>query len=355
MHSATRCLAAFACQILLLNAASAQGGQGQTTATGLSRAFNPAISANGLFLGSYTSREEEGAEPGTGMHIQEMEVQLTSFVDAYFKADVILALPGGQGVEVEEGYVLTQGLPYNLALKAGKFYAELGRHNTLHTHAFPFIDPPLVLERLLGEEGLNETGLGLSTLLPLPWYAELSGQVFNGDNALFASPRGRDLLYVSHLKNFWDLGDAATLELGGSWAGGDNQDQEQSSLAGADLTLKWRPPRRSLYRGLVWQSEYLYAHRGLPVGAEKQGGFYTLLQYQFARRWWVQGRYDLFGLPRRAGAEREHRLSGLVAWVPSEFSALRLQYSRLDREGGTENQVLAQFNFTIGSHPAHRY
>lgn len=355
MRSALRYLWAFVFQILCLTAALAQGGQGQTTTTGLSRAFNPAISANGLFLGSYTSREEEGAEPGTGLHFQEMEVQLASFVDSYLKADLILALPGGEGIEVEEGYVLTQGLPYNLILKAGKFYAELGRHNTLHTHAFPFIDPPLVLEHLLGDEGLNETGLGLSALLPAPWYAELSGQVLNGDNALFASPRGRDLLCVGHLKNFWDLGDAATLELGGSWAGGDNQDQELSSLAGADLTLKWRPPRRSLYRGLVWQSEYLYARRGRPVGAEKQGGCYTLLQYQFARRWWAQVRWDLFGLPRLAGAEREHRLSGLLALVPSEFSALRLQYSRLDREGGAENQVLAQFNFTIGSHPAHRY
>ena len=129
MCGATRCLAVFVCQILLLNAAFAQGGQGQTTATGLSRAFNPAISANGLFLGSYTSREKAGAEPGTGIHIQEMEVQLTSFVDAYFKADMILALPGGEGIEVEEGFVTTQGLPYNLTLKAGKFYADLGRHN----------------------------------------------------------------------------------------------------------------------------------------------------------------------------------------------------------------------------------
>lgn len=355
MRSAMRLTAAFACQILFLNAAFAQGGQGQTTATGLSRAFNPAISANGLFLGSYTSREGQGAESGTGIHLQEMEVQLTSFVDAYLKADLILALPGGEGIEVEEGFVTTQGLPYNLALKVGKFYADLGRHNLLHTHAFPFIDPPLVLERLLGEEGLNETGLGLSALLPAPWYAELSGQVFNGDNELFASPRGRDLLYVGHLKNLWDLGNAATLELGGSWAGGDNQDQEMSSLVGADLTLKWRPPRRSLYRGLVWQSEYLHARRGLPVGAEKQGGCYTLLQYQFARRWWAEGRYDLFGLPRIAGEEREHRYSGLLALVLSEFSALRFQYRRLKTEAGGEKQVLAQLNFTIGSHPAHRY
>jgi hypothetical protein len=354
MRTVMRCLAAFLSQLLLLNAASAQGGQGQTTATGLSRAFNPAISANGLFLGTYLSGEEEGEVPATGLHFQEMEVQLTSFVDAYLKADLILALPGGEGIEVEEGVVTTQGLPYNLALKAGKFYADLGRHHTLHAHAFPFIDAPLVLERLLGEEGLNETGLGLSALLPLPWYAELNGQVLNGDHELFASPKGRDLLYVGHLKNFWDLGPTATLELGGSWAGGENQDRALSSLAGADLTLKWRAagPRR---RALVWQSEYLRARREGPEGTRAEGGVYSLLQYQFARRWWAQARWDLFGLPKAKGTAREHRVSGLLALVPSEFSALRLQCSRLDSGGQAENQALLQFNFSIGSHPAHRY
>ena len=355
MHGATRCLAVFACLFLCLNAAFAQGGQGQTTATGLSRAFNPAISANGLFLGSYTSREQADVAPGTGLQVQEMEVQFTSFVDSYLKADLILSLPGGEGIETEEGFVTTQGLPYNLNLKVGKFYAELGRHNTLHTHAFPFIDPPLVLTRFLGEEGLNETGLSLSALLPAPWYAELSGQVLNGDNPLFASPKGKDLLYLGHLKNFWDLGDAATAELGGSWAAGQNRDQALSFLAGVDLTLKWRPPRRALYRGLVWQSEYLYARQSLSSGRRAQGGLYSLVQYQFTHRWWLEGRYDLFGLPQVQAEGREHRLSGLLAFVPSEFSALRFQYRHTDAGSGGENQVLAQLNFTIGSHPAHRY
>ncbi len=354
MRPTMRFVAAVACPILMATAASAQSGQGQSTATGLSRAFNPAISANGLFLGNYLSGEEEGAEPATGLHFEEMEVQLASSVDAYLKADLILALPGGEGIEVEEGFVTTQGLPYNLILKAGKFYADLGRHNTLHAHAFPFVDAPLVLERLLGEEGLNETGLGLSTLLPAPWYAELSGQVLNGDHELFASPKGRDLLYVGHLKNFWDLGERATLELGGSWAGGTNQDRRTSTLTGADLTLKWRAGG-SGQRALVWQAEYLRARRELPEGTDAQGGLYSLVQYQCSRRWWVQARYDLFGLPRPEGGEREHRVSGLLALVPSEFSALRLQYSRLDAGAEAVDQVLLQFNFTIGSHPAHRY
>ncbi|MBM3279824.1 MAG: hypothetical protein FJY95_17345 [Candidatus Handelsmanbacteria bacterium] len=95
-----------------------------------------------------------------------------------------------------------------------------------------------------------------------------------------------------------------------------------------DLAFKWRAagPRP---RALVWQSEYLRGHCNLTAGTEKQGGLYSRLQYQFARRWWAQTRWDLVGLPRPTGAERAHRLSGLLALVLSEFSALRLSYSRL--------------------------
>ena len=76
------------------------------------------------------------------------------------------------------------------------------------------------------------------------------------------------------------------------------------------------------------------------------------MQLQHSRRWWIQGRYDLLGV---ATGGNDSRLSGLVAFVPSEFSALRLQYSQLDEDGDIVHQLLLQLNFTVGSHPAHRY
>ena len=82
-------------------------------------------------------------------------------------------------------------------LKAGKFYAEFGRHNRLHAHAFPFLDASLVHQRLLGGEGLNEAGLSLSWLTPLPWFVEITGQVLDGTNQRFASKHGEDLLYLA--------------------------------------------------------------------------------------------------------------------------------------------------------------
>ena len=284
------------------------------------------------------------------MRVQEIELQLSAFVDPYLKADLIFAVPGGEGLELEEGYLTSQGLP--VTLKMGRFLAEFGRHNLLHAHQFPFLDAPLVNDRLLGDTGLVDTGISGSLLLPLPWFAEASAQLLNGDGELFASDHGEDLLYVGHVKNFWDLSDVSTLELGISAATGANAADELTSVFGGDLTFKWSAAR-TRSRSLVWQSEYVYARHNRGGARRKEGGLYTLAQFQVAPRWWIQGRYDLFGVPEED--EKEQRISGLLAFVPSEFSAVRLQYSFLDEEGESVNQVMAQLNFTIGSHPAHRY
>jgi hypothetical protein len=361
--------------------------QGSTTATGTSTAFNPAISVNGLFLGFYTSSpflrppafgdahdheeelEEEGHEAdheeddghahahglpeSSGLQVQEVEVRFSAVVDAYFKADMTLAIPGTENIELEEGVLETIFLP-SVTLKAGKFYGALGKHNNLHTHAFPFVDPPIANERLLGGEGLNEVGVGASVLLPTTWYSEFQGQVLNGDHALFNSARDRDFAYLGRWTNLWDVNDNATLELGGSYVFGKNEFTKFSQVWGGDVTFKWRPARQVRDRGLILQAEYLQARVDDGVDIEKVGGMYALVQYQFARRWWAQARYDVFGIPKLAPT-REYRVSGLLTMAPSEFSAIRLQYN-LNREAGQSvHQLALQLNFTMGAHPAHAY
>lgn len=350
-------IAAATCVVTL---SSAGGADSASTATGISRSFNPAISSNGLFIASYDSedgggeaeRDEHahGPRAGTGLRVQEFDLQMSAVVDPYLRADLTFAVPGGEGFELEEGYLTSQGLP--VTLKMGRFLAEFGRHNLLHAHQFPFLDAPLVHDRLLGDAGLVDTGISGSWLLPLPWFAEVSAQVLNGDGELFASHHGEDLLYLGHLKHFLDLSDASTLELGASAVTGANSADELTSIFGGDLTFKWRAAR-TRNRSLVWQSEYVYARHNTGGARRKEGGLYTLAQFQIAPRWWIQGRYDLFGVPEED--ERESRISGLLAFVASEFSAIRLQYTLADEEGESVHQVLAQLNFTIGAHPAHRY
>jgi hypothetical protein len=347
---------------------SPSSGPAAQTGKGVSSAFNPAISVNGLFLGGYSSnarrtRRLTGLDFNNGFNLQEAEVQFTADVDPYWKANLIVAVDREGSVGVEEGYVTSEELPYgwlpaNTSIKLGKFVAAFGKHNLLHAHQFPFINQPLISQTAFGDEGLREPGLGVSYLLPSSWFSELTFQGFAGENeALFRlTDEKRRGAYLGHWKNFFDLSDETTLEAGASVLGGRNSNSASSwsKAVGVDLTTKWRS---SPERALVWQAEYIYFDRDRDrVSAPRGGGLYSSLQYQFARRWWLQGRYDLLGVPKLDDETRKHRWSTLLAFIFSEFSAVRLQHSiTAPARRGPLNEILLQFNFTIGSHPAHQY
>ena len=338
---------------------------------GILSSLNPAISVNGLFGGGYsthpqTTRQLTSPDFHNGFNFQEAEFQFTADVDPYWKANFILAVDRAGNAELEEGYVTSEQLPYDLlprdtSLKLGKFYAGFGKHNLLHAHQFPFIDRPLINQAVFGDEGLKEPGLGLSYLLPTSWFSELAFQGFAGENeSLFRAGEEskRRGAYLGHWKNFFDVSDSTTLEFGNSYVAGRNSDagHRLSQAIGVDLTMKWRPLRQATEKGLVWQNEYIYFSRDRDRDpASRGGGFYSSLQYQFARNWWIQGRYDLLGVPKLDDG-RKNRWTTLLALVPSEFSALRLQHSYTTQtRGKSVNEILLQMNFTIGAHPAHQY
>jgi hypothetical protein len=63
------------------------------------------------------------------------------------------------------------------------------------------------------------------------------------------------------------------------------------------------------------------------------------------------------------GAEipgRVARGSVNIAWAPSEFSFVRLEYSHAEADAGSgykpnDDRILLQLSYTIGYHPAHAY
>ena len=335
-----------------------------STVTGLSRTFNPAISVNGLFEGTYRSQgnNDPNAEVKTGLNIREIELQFSANVDKWLRANIRFTFEEDE-FELEEAFVDLLLLD-RLALRAGQFYANFGKHNLLHTHQFPFIDRPLVNEEIFGEEALLELGIGLSYMVPVPWYSEFMFQFLEGNNEnLFNAPLNDDFAYLIHTKNLWDLDEDTTLELGGSFITGRNMTGANAGMGssmtkafGGNMTVKWKPARRQRYQTLVWQTEYIGSWQEVGPGLPKndQGGIYSYLQYQFLERWWVQGRYDYFGLHRPAGVNEKHQVAALIGYVPSEFSAVRLQYSFLD-DMQDDHRLVLQLNFSLGSHPAHLY
>jgi hypothetical protein len=130
-----------------------------------------------------------------------------------------------------------------------------------------------------------------------------------------------------------------------------------TNLVAGDLTLKWKPIEAERYLGFDWTTEYVWVdHQKAPSDA-RIGGGYTAVRFQFAQRWWLQARGAVLGLPV-GQTPRIWRGEALGAFVPSEFSALRLQYGIEKSEADASpliHEVFAQAIFSIGPHPAHAY
>ena len=332
-------------------------------AAAASKVFNPDMAVIGDFLGA-AGKNAVNADPSLQMH--ESEASFQAIIDPYARGDFFISF-GEEGVEVEEGFITFTSLPGGLLGKVGKMRSAFGRVNALHNHVLPWTDRPLVINNLAGgEEGNGGAGLSLARLIPAgTLFLEATGQVFRGDSGeLFhASERG-DLEYVGHLRAYRDLGDSNNIDLGASYSRGhnasgvvDNVDLGRftTDLFGFDATYRWRPLRRSIYHSFVGRTEWIKSRREQPLGRQDATGWYASGDYQFARRWFVGGRYDR--------SERAHDAalldkggSVLLTFWPSEFSQVRGQYRRTNfAEGPVANEFLFQFLFSIGAHGAHPF
>src|ERR1041385_2933019 len=172
---------------------------------------NPNMSVIGDFQSSYHSMLDRHFD----LNLNPAEFSFQSVVDPYARADFFLSLAkdpasGKYEADIEEAYLTTLELPADLQLKAGKFRMALGRLNTVHPHALPFIDLPNAYVNYFGDEGLNDEGLSLSWLVPnKKFYQELIVQATAGvsESPSFVRGENNRLVYLSHLKNFFTLSD----------------------------------------------------------------------------------------------------------------------------------------------------
>ncbi len=319
-----------------------------------SNAFNPDISVIANFVAA------AGKNPNAGersLQLREVELSFRSVVDSYARADFFLAA-SPEGVEIEEGYITFTSLPASLLLKAGKMRAQFGKVNTLHTHAMPSADRPLVTQNLVGdEEGISDSGVSLSRLIQNPLaFLEVTGEVFSGDSLVFQSDQRSKLNYVGRLRAYRDLTESANVDLGGSvaWGPTDIGPDANRRLVGVDATFRYRPLRRAIYRRFQARTELVWSRQDMPgATAASAFGLYGLAEYQFARRWYLGGRVDR---SERAldPALRDSGASAFLSFWPSEFSQLRGQYRHTRYgEGRRAHEFLFQLSFGIGAHGAH--
>lgn len=274
------------------------------------RLLNPDIGIIGNLLG--TSGESRGGSdavaPSPFLTLQESEASFQAIVDPYARADFFLAI-GGDGIEVEEGYVTFPTLPGGLLAKVGKMRANFGRLNAFHNHTLPWTDRPLVMYNLLGgatddpDTGIKDAGVSVSRLIPAGnLFLEATAELFRGDSGtLFQSSRRQDFSFVGRVRGYRDITESSNLEVGGSYARGHNDlgSDFVTQLYGTDVTFRWKPLQRAIYRSFVARSELIWSRREEPSITHAAFGLYASADYQFRRRWFAGGRLDWAERARR--------------------------------------------------------
>lgn len=325
----------------------------------------PSTNPNMSVIGDFRAWYQTPARRHLDAEFNEAEIALQSVVDPYARADFFLSIArdpenGKFGIDLEEGYLTTLDLPLHLQLKAGKFRSSFGKINSLHPHALPFISLPNVYQNYLGDEGLNDEGVSLSWLVPNPFefYQELTIEATRGPakSPSFVRSEVDRFLYTGHVKNFWDLTDNATLELGLSGATGPNVAGFSTFLGGVDLTYKWKPLQFNTYQSLVLQTEMLWSDK--KVGTDqrvKSWGMYSLATYQLAKRWFLTSRFDYSNTPDNASFV-DHGFSGILGWYATEFQKVELEVkTTTSNSHDNVHQIVLRSIFVIGAHGAHAY
>jgi len=335
------------------------GGAGGAAA----KALNPDISVIGDFIGAVGGNSPPllaTVQPFPALQMHESEIGMQAIIDPYARGDFFFSF-GEEGVNLEEGYITFTALPANFVAKVGKMRSAFGKVNGMHNHVLPWVDRPLVTTNLVGgEDGIDDAGVSVQRILPAPKgiFLEATGQVFRGDvPGVFRSWRASDVSTVDHLRAYKDITESTNLDLGFSYSRGYNDAGAEfvTNLYGMDATLRWKPLRRSIYHSFVARSELVWSRRQQFPFEQRAFGFYTAGEYQFARRWFLGGRFDRSDRSQFANLTDTGGSVILTYW-PSEFSQIRGQYERTNyAEGVSANQLLMQVIFSLGAHGAHPF
>jgi hypothetical protein len=378
-------------------------------------AFNPAMSLilDGTYrnigqdpetwqIGGFIPGGEETGPGERGFGIDESELTISANIDPYFSGYFTAAVTRENEVEVEEAYIQNTGYVSGTTIKFGRFFAGFGYQNEQHSHIWDFVDLPLVHQAFFGGQ-LREEGIQLRYVAPTALFLEFgveggSGNSFPGtDRNKNGFNGGGAFVHVGG-----DAGVSNSYRFGGSYRkmsaidrayeDVDSTDTDvtnaftgDSNLWGLDFVWKWSPNGDPAVRNFKFQTEYFQRKEtgeltfdldgvsgaGTATGSysSKQKGWYAQAVYQFMPRWRTGVRYDQLDsgtlalgptlLPGELPILAENkpkRTSAMVDFSPSEFSRLRVQYTRDQaRFDESDNQIFVQYIMSLGAHGAHKF
>lgn len=366
---------------------------------------------------SHGHTDHEHGSFGQGFNLRELELTMSGSIDSYFDAYVTLGLADGEA-EIEEAWFQTRSLPMGLTMKGGKLLSAIGYHNEKHLHSWDFADQNLAYLSLFGDHGLSDTGVQLSWLAPSSTFLQIGAELLQGsDLEVFGSSldgeeladeineefgqaideddlglpgRKGPLLNVGYVRVAPDLGTRHALQLGASFAR--HGSQQAFHEEGADAFVSEGSANlygvQAIYKrfatgaygkgSFAIQAEAYQvesdqtvtyhtvpAEIGAPVTLEQQAA-YVQTTWGFAPRWSAGLRHaaasingELVEDDDKEDISGSRQNSVALTWQATEFSRLRLQVNRnsVATDAGREefNQIMLQYNMSLGAHGAHTF
>jgi hypothetical protein len=331
-------------------------------------ADNPAVS---FAVDTAVKTDTEGS--GWDFALQSGELFISAPIDPFLRGYASLAGSSEEGFDIEEAALITTGLPWNLTVKGGRFFADVGRLSHWHIEQLPFVDRPPSLERLIPGESRAE-GAELTWLAPTEHYFRVTTGLYDSigerdelpPDVGSQSSRGFDeLTWLVHPSTYFDLTDTLNLELGGTLA--TIPKRGTRFLYGADATLRHQPGTSRFYQGFVLGSEWYWNDEefeevqvdvdpitGDPILGDKRfhrNGGYGYVETFLGRQYSVGVRGDY--AQEAVGPRMIQRTwSAFATWRPSEFQRLRFQFDQIGLDGPEKNDQRFSLQWTafLGSH-----
>jgi hypothetical protein len=323
-----------------------------------------------------------------------LELNAAASVDPFAKAYAVVtasadSATGEATFGVEEAALQTTSLPWNLELKAGRFFGEFGRLGYIHDHELPFVNRPLVLDEYIGGESQSD-GLQLNWLPPIPHYVSVTagvGDHFGGDSPNPDHPgtfRAFDgLNFWGRLSTYFDLTPNWQLEAGvsGLWnpkeqdrggmdaftgSGGIPMTEHERRLGGVDFKVSYVPLQNNQFCSFTWGTELLYSDNryladpnGVPFDGDEFGtrvgalGGYTYVNYKWSRQWSAGALFGYVQSPENH-SDVTMEYSPFITFALSHWNQLRLQYTHTDHNAASglhpNDAIYLQWAWIIGSH-----
>lgn len=337
--------------------------------------MNPDISVIGDFRGVY--RPGEAADSlGTNEFsfvAREIELAFVGYLNPYMRADAFIGFHvAEEEIDVEEfNLTVLRGLPWSLQLNAGRYLLDFGKINPQHSHQWAWLEFPLMIRTMLGEEGLRTDGARATALVALGENAlGLSASAFSSTAFAGHGEHGEEeeaapeIMGSGRASLFSQLSDTWSTEIGGSYLGGTYDPAERLgvNLVAIDGKVRWRP---DTYRSFVWIFEAMASDRevaeedsvSFTVSKVKAKGAFTEAHFQWRKRWDAGGFFDWTEDATIEDAETT-AVGAFFGFNPVEETArISLVYRRetSDLYEFTDDSVTIQFLWSLGPHKAHTF